>query len=119
MTLKRERNLVHANFPFNTSTDILSMTTLQDSFTFGTSTCAFPKRTLHREGNIMHANSPSIVSKRTRKIHFQQLCYIVKICTSALQKTIILHHGQKITHVSFHYSNNISEIPKTTLQQHK
>jgi hypothetical protein len=36
-----------------------------------------------------------------------------------LQKTTILHHGQKITSVSFHYSNNISELPKTTLQQHK
>jgi hypothetical protein len=37
------------------------MTTLQDSFTFGTSTCAFPKRTLHHEGNITHANSSSII----------------------------------------------------------
>jgi hypothetical protein len=68
MTLKRERNLVHANFPYSTSTNILSMTTLQDSFTFGTSTCALPKRTLHLEGNITHANSPSILEERTRLV---------------------------------------------------
>jgi hypothetical protein len=79
-TFHHEGKIVHANFPSNTSTDILSMTTLQDSFTFGTSTCAFPKRTLHREGNIMHANSPSIIKASTR--------------TSPLPTTT-LHHGIK------------------------
>jgi hypothetical protein len=36
-----------------------------------------------------------------------------------IAKKTILHHGQKITRVSFHYSNKISELPKTTLEQHK
>ena len=143
--LHREGNLTHASFHSivkeNTRTSLLPTTTLHRkgkhkciginnyivswrklarvSFPYSTSTSALPKSKLHHEINIKHPSFHSIVSKSTRKIHFQQLCSIAKIHTSALQKTTILHHGQKITRVSFHYSNKISELPKTTLQQHK
>ena len=116
-----EGNLTHASFHSivkeNTRTSLFPMTTLHRkekhkcigknkciaswrklarvSFPYSTSTSALPKTKLHHERTIKQPIFHSIVSKSTRKNHFQQLCSIAKIRTSALQKTTILRHGKR------------------------
>jgi hypothetical protein len=91
------------------------MTTLQDSFTFGTSTCAFPKRTLHHEGNITHANSSSIIKASTRRSPLPTTTLHHEVKHIALLTTITLHHKGNIACASFTYSTNTTALPKNPL----
>jgi hypothetical protein len=95
-TLHLEKILAHANFPSSTRTS------------------ALPKTTLHRQGNLTHDIILSIRKGISRTIsssihHQRKMTHasfpsFMKENTSALPKTIKLHHEGKLACANFPYS---------------